>query len=103
MYAHLAPDFTLHNQGNLRTKCEADTSFSVHTQLLSLPQQLAVQFVQRVALVDACGKEGWPALVFCARNDYKSERQGTRKMASNKTVIQHTYVVVHELFVKLLL
>ena len=103
MYAHLAPDFTLHNQGNLRTKCEADTSFSVHTQLLSLPQQLAVQFVQRVALVDACGKEGWPALVFCARNDYKSERQGTRKMASNKIVIQHTYVVVHELFVKLLL
>ena len=52
--------------------------------------------------MDACGKEGWLALVFCVRKDCKSERQGNGKMASNETVVQHTYVVVYELFLKLL-
>lgn len=32
----------------------------------------------------------------------KSERQGNGKMASNETVVQHTYVVVYKLFLKLL-
>lgn len=50
---HLASDFTLHNQRDPGT-----SGISLqHAQLLSSPQQPAVQLVQETALMGACRLE----------------------------------------------